>query len=230
MAGAAESIQESFPPKPIALGVIFDNIPDELKAIPHWVVWKYKWNSKKWTKPPYQFNGNNASTTDPETWNAYEAVKAAYESSGWDGVGFCLTNAQGLVGIDIDDVLVEGQPTEEAKHIIDTIDSYTEISPSGAGIRIFLKGNYDGNNKKDVYTNRYLTLTGHTYDGYNTIEERTDELNAIFGSKEDTENEEVKKKNNKPEQFHREGENQPIDMLDDKDIVKIAKRLRGDKV
>ncbi|MGA9099982.1 MAG: hypothetical protein WB392_13740 [Methanotrichaceae archaeon] len=228
VAGATESINQSFPPKPISLDVLFENLPQELKAIPHWVVWKYKWTGTKWNKPPFQLSGDYASTTDPDTWTTYEAVKTAYEAGGWDGVGFVLTDAQGIVGIDLDDVLVDGQPTEEASKIIETINSYTEISPSGAGIRIFLKGSYDGDNKKVVYTNRYLTLTGHTYEGHNTIEERTDELDAVFGSGYDDENEEMKNENEEHEQFHRE-EDESTGVLEDRDVIRIAKNLTGDK-
>lgn len=245
MAGSAESVNDVIPPKPIPLDVIFENLPNELKAIPHWVVWKYKRNGKNWTKPLYQLNGVCASTKDPATWSTYEAVKAAYEAGGWDGIGFCLTDAQGIIGIDLDDVLINGQLEEPATRTIEKINSYTEISPSGEGIRIFLKGTYNGDNKKEVYTNRYLTLTGHIYDCRNKIEYRTDELNAIYGHKEEDEPVDEKEEKER-EHVHREkrGEGEekegkkvnrekegeePLNEADDSDIIRIAETLKGDK-
>lgn len=72
----------------------------------------------------------------------------------------------GIVGIDIDHCTVDGQPTNEARRIIGTINSYFERSPSGTGIRILLEGKLPGALRRrgniELYEDmRYLTLTGH---------------------------------------------------------------------
>ncbi len=89
-------------PKPIALEVIAENIPYELKQIPHWVCWKYEWRDGKWTKPPYQPNGRHAKSNDKDTWYEFSTVLDAYEKGGFDGIGIVLTEDMGIVGIDLD--------------------------------------------------------------------------------------------------------------------------------
>ncbi len=65
---------------------------------------------------------------------------AAFERGGWDGVGIVL--AQPLSGVDLDDVVdpATGEVHPEALRIVHEIKSYTEISPSGRGLRIFTYG------------------------------------------------------------------------------------------
>src|SRR5262249_1278854 len=73
--------------KPTALRVQSENIPAELRALDQWVVWRYEFRQKKWTKPPYTIHGESASSTDPKTWTTFTKAIAAYEAGGWDGVG-----------------------------------------------------------------------------------------------------------------------------------------------
>jgi hypothetical protein len=110
-----------------------------------------------------------------------------------DGIGFVLTAADPYVAIDLDGCrdpdAGEIQPWAQA--IIDHFRSYTEISPSAAGIRILLNGQLPpGGRKKgaiEVYDSaRYVTLTGaHITDTPATIEARQAELDAwhrhVFG-------------------------------------------------
>jgi len=62
---------------------------------------------------------------------------------GADGIGFVVTKNDDVVGIDLDDCVnpKTGEIEEWALEDIKTINSYTEISPSGEGIRSFAKGN-----------------------------------------------------------------------------------------
>src|SRR5262245_5173414 len=73
------------PPRPTALPVLFDQIPLELRQGRQLVVWRYEWRNGHWTKPPFQPNGRNADSTDPETWCTIEEATAAYLAGGWDG-------------------------------------------------------------------------------------------------------------------------------------------------
>ncbi len=62
-------------PRPLALAVIPENIPQELKDWPQWVVWRYEWKEaeQKWDKPPRRPRlGALASPTDRQTWDTYE--------------------------------------------------------------------------------------------------------------------------------------------------------------
>jgi len=149
--------------KPTPLKVIPANIPQELKECPQWVCWRYEWNGKKWTKPPYHPKGFKASKTNPEHYSDFGKVLAVYEKGGFDGIGFVLTAKDLFVAIDIDHCLNGSVLTDEAREIIETMDSYTEISPSGSGIRIFVKGTIPRNIKKriEIYIHdSYVTVTG----------------------------------------------------------------------
>jgi putative DNA primase/helicase len=153
--------------KPPYLRPIPENIPSELKAHPQWVLWKAILRDERWTKVPYQVNGMTASPTNPATWNRFQVVLERFEAGGYDGIGIVLTRNLGLVGIDMDKYVTDGIIDSWAQSIIDRIESYTELSPSSTGIRIFCKGSLPVNGKRkgniEFYkSGRYLTVTGHT--------------------------------------------------------------------
>lgn len=152
--------------KPSPLQVIPANIPQELKDFPQWVCWKYEWNGQKWTKPPFHPKGFGASKTKPQHYSAFNKVLAAYQKGSFDGIGFVLTDNDPFVAIDIDHCLNDTFLSDEARGIIKTMNSYTEISPSGTGIRIFVKGTIPRNIKKgiEIYINAsYVTVTGRRW-------------------------------------------------------------------
>lgn len=143
----------------------FDAIPAELRALPRWVVWKD-------AKVPYCPTAVNskASVTDPGTWASFAQAQTAYEESDYRGVGFVL-NGDGIVGIDLDKCVQAGIAAPAALALLDRIGcGYTELSPSGTGLRGFGYGeSLDGKRKKgilnglnvELYSSaRYLTVTG----------------------------------------------------------------------
>src|SRR5262249_52682710 len=144
-----------------------------------------------WDKPPLNARtGGAASSTDPSTWSTFEEALAAYEAGGLDGVGFVLHrdaaagDAPGLVAVDLDDCcdLDAAEVEERALNLTALLRSYTEISPSGKGIRTLLLGKLPptGRRKGDfeVYeTGRYVTITGQRLDALPaTLELRQAEL------------------------------------------------------
>lgn len=154
--------------KPRALNIIEENIPQEVKDIPkQWVLWKYvyKPKTKKWTKPPFQPDDTNASTTDPATWYDYSTVISTYHASNgyFDGIGFVFNGD--YTGIDLDH-------TTNAQKLITDTGSYAELSPSGNGVHIITRGpvttgvevgKHDQKLGIEVYDKgRYFTITGHT--------------------------------------------------------------------
>ena len=207
---------EDISPRPIALLVIFEGIPDELKHLDQWVLWRFIWMEKKekWDKPPFQSDGNYASSTANDTWSSFQAIKEAYDRGlslpvddplHFDGVGFVpakVSQAENILQFgDLDKCrdMETGALSPEAKADLDLIKSYCEISPSGTGIRFIAKGappypaGKDGgkNGGIELYQARhYLTITGHRLEEYPaTIETRTEELNEFynlhFGAGED---------------------------------------------
>jgi putative DNA primase/helicase len=72
-----------------------------------------------------------------------------------------------------------------ATQIINELNSYTELTPSGTGLRVILKGTLPANGRKrgnvEMYEKgRFLTITGQRIDGFpDTIEDRQAELNRV---------------------------------------------------
>ncbi len=171
--------------KPVAEPPNFGYIPDEMKKVKRWVMWKYEWVSDakdeskgKWDKPPYQTNGKLASTTDKNTWATFEEAVAAFKTGKYSGVGFVFSFDDIRVGVDLDNVRnpKTGELTTEAAAMIERFSSYTEISPSGLGVKTFGIGIWPATwNKKQFgseseiegYSDgRYFTVTGNTIGSY----------------------------------------------------------------
>jgi hypothetical protein len=150
----------------IWLPPLFGNIPTELKNQNRWLVWRGE-------KIPRDAKALNsfASSTDPKTWASFEQACTAYEEGGYEGVAFALAG-DGIVGIDLDDCVVEGKPSEASMALMQTIGcEYIELSPSGTGLRGFgyvenpphkgLGRTLKGLQVELYSTARYLTVTGH---------------------------------------------------------------------
>jgi hypothetical protein len=183
---------QKIPPKPTVLEVITENIPPELKAIPNWMCWCYELRQNnqgvwKWTKPPLQVNSHYARSDQPRTWTTFERVLEYYLypiGTEPNGIGFRPTGD--IIGSDLDHCRdpVSGEIGEWAWEIIRLINSYTEISPSGTGIRIFCYGKLPPGRRKngnvemyDQSSPKYLTITGHHLPGTpRTLERRQTEV------------------------------------------------------
>ncbi len=133
-------------------------IPAELRELPQWVCA----GSNKLPINPK--TGEMASVTDPSTWGTfYEACEA-----GMANVGFVLTAEAGFTIIDLDDKADRPlTPEQAARHrkILEAFDSYTEISTSGRGCHIVVRGTIPAGVHRDsveVYSSgRYMICTGN---------------------------------------------------------------------
>jgi putative DNA primase/helicase len=172
---------------PTPLEVHFANIPERLRPFNHWVVWQYAVIDSEVKKPPVDpKTGRRASVANPHTWGSFAHAQAAFETGGYAGIGIVLTADMGIVGIDIDHCVHEGKLSDDAARIVRAINSYTETSPSGEGLRIMLAGKLPGQFRRrgslELYEDmRYLTLTGHSLPGTpNDIQPRHRELYGLY--------------------------------------------------
>jgi len=171
-------------PKPVPLTPKPEAISAELKLLRAWVTWRYELRDGVWTKVPYQTDGlRRAKPNDPSTWGSFDSAIERYPR-GVGGVGFMLSKEHGYVGVDLDHCV--GERTKPwALAIMFELNSYTELSPSGTGLRILLKGNLPPNGRKksaiEMYdSSRYLSITGHHRAGLpQTIENRAEEVRAL---------------------------------------------------
>lgn len=168
----------------------FNSIPPELKALPQWILWRFEERGGKKTKVPYQPDGEMAQANNRRTWSTFATAVKFYMQGNYDGIGFVFSRQDSYIGIDIDKCVVDDKPNTFATEIIDTLDSYTEFSPSGTGIHIIIKGSLPqsvmGTGRKntrhglEIYSyGRYFTFTGNR-ENSNAVIERTDELAEVF--------------------------------------------------
>jgi primase-polymerase (primpol)-like protein len=157
----------------------FNNIPDDLKKLP-WGVWRAEPRLDKNRNPTGKYNkaprnpltGIKIGANQPEAFGTFEQAKKAYEDGGYTGVGVLMCDAN-IVGIDIDDAIevFEKRPDVEewAKQAVKE-GAYCEVSPSGNGLRLFVKGKLTGKGRKvdklEIYDDgRFLSVTGHVSSG-----------------------------------------------------------------
>ncbi len=151
-----------------------ENIPNELTQLNQWVAWSgEKRDGGKTTKRPINpATGKYAKVTTPSTWGSFHQAVECCRDNGFNGIGFVFSDADQFVGIDLDNCIdKETQSlTSEAIDIVKHFDSYTEFSPSGAGLHIIVKGHLLGHGRRhgniEMYDrNRFFTFTGNIMGG-----------------------------------------------------------------
>lgn len=172
--------------------VNLDNIPDFLKDNGRFCVWRYLERDGKKTKPPYNPNNPSqlADVKNHATFAPLSVCTPLLESGNFDGLGIRIDG--GLVGIDIDGCITDGELNDMARDVMETVKTYTEISPSGNGLRLFAlcrcyrfdkKLYYSKNNGLEIYTSgdhRYLTVTGNRLNDLDVMEGREEQINEIL--------------------------------------------------
>jgi putative DNA primase/helicase len=171
-------------------------IPEELKKYPNWVNWIFEEREGKLTKPPINSKTDEyADSTDPSTWSTFLLAVKHYrecENDRIQGIGFVPTN--GYVGVDLDHCRnpETGLIESWAQEIISELKSYTEVTPSGAGVRVWVKGSLPEYGRKkgniEMYAEgRFFTVTGQhlkrtPLDIYHREEELKTIHRKIFGN------------------------------------------------
>lgn len=168
-------------------------IPEKLTDLEQWICWQTAKRDGKETKipiKPYHTNGTpNASATEPGNWRDLETALAFHESDRvqTDGIGFVFTSDTPIVGVDLDGCRdsASGDLASWARDIVDRLDSYTEVSPSGSGIHILVEGKLPpGRNRRgdvEMYDEaRFFTVTTDHLDGTPaSLERRQDALLGV---------------------------------------------------
>ena len=150
----------------------FSRIPSELKALPQWVLWRNETRKKgKPTKVPYDPNrpDRHAATSDPSTWGAFGLVVEILLANPrrYSGLGFVFSEDDPYCGLDWDDCLVPetGEIDPAVLEEVEAVGSYSEVSPSGTGIKAVCRAKLPGPGIKrpniEMYdSGRYFALTG----------------------------------------------------------------------
>lgn len=175
-----------------------EEIPPELRALPC-VLWRAEpRGDAKPAKVPYRVTNPTirASSTDPSTWATFADAVEAYGvladlpsdrcRGPVAGVGVVLTRAAWFTCIDLDRVIDDERVLDpRAVRIVERCDSWTEMSPSGTGLHVFVRGAVQNAIKGDqieVYTaDRYIAITGHRWPGTPvTVRDAQPYLNGLY--------------------------------------------------
>jgi len=160
---------------------------DVLKAHAWWV------GSYEDKSPHSPLNNEEGASNKPHLWGTYAQVLAAKKRYSWAYIGVCCAHdaETSLVFFDMDHCIDDaGNVARWARDIVDNLDSYTEISPSGDGLHVIVKASIESDahatkrrdDLPELYqnSNRWLTVTGNQLAGTrDTIEERQAETAHI---------------------------------------------------
>jgi putative DNA primase/helicase len=179
----AETLRERF-----AEGVLL-----ELQDLPQWVVWRAELEDGKPKKVPYNPQYYHlshiqprASVKIPKSWGTLDQALTALTSGHYSGLGFMITPP--LVMIDLDhsfDRTTHTITDPNAQEIVQSLNSYTELSPSGTGLHILTYGQLPGKGIHptiEMYgQERFTTITTQHLEGTPIIiEDRTEALEALY--------------------------------------------------
>lgn len=160
--------------------------PAALRELKQWLVWKFEPNpkpGKKDLKVPYYAKsgtkrgwmpgvrskkvGQGSAEELPLLVTFDEALAAAQER-GMTGIGLAMVPGQPVTALDFDHCVVDGAIDPAVEALI--VGTYSEISPSGTGVRAFVLGDLgdrsdahpeDGAFGFETYTtSRFVTFTG----------------------------------------------------------------------
>ena len=112
-------------------------IPAEMRDRRQWVLWKYVERDGRSTKVPFQTSGRQAASDRPKTWTDFGTATAAYRKGGYEGIGYVFAGDDDFYGVDLDACRNPdtGELTPWAREIVVALDTYTEVSPSGYGVK-----------------------------------------------------------------------------------------------
>lgn len=169
-------------------------IPKLLKNVNRWLVWRagHPKPNGKFDKVPIDPNtGRNINGTDSANWMSFEEACATYDAGLCSGIGFALCDKP-IASVDGIPLYLAALDYDHCADKMDEIrrvhkalgKSYVEISPSGAGIRMFalsdtpICGGNAGNGREIYGNGRFMTVTGH--DGRGDVVEATAAIQALL--------------------------------------------------
>lgn len=175
-------------------------VPVELQEIPQWITWiaGEPDENGKFDKYPKGRNGAGDAWQKPHQWSTFKDAIDTAKKRGHSGVGIVLpaqlTDGSHLVALDYDSVdLYKEGSNPRLKEIFNEQkalgEPYMEVSPSGAGLRAFVKSNkpieqisapnpLGGKDELFCSSGRWMTVTGGTlYEG--GVPDATEEIKNL---------------------------------------------------
>jgi putative DNA primase/helicase len=164
------------------------NVPEELRALEQWVLYRKEERNGKVTKVPYAPVGKWrwAKSNTPTDWASFELCCKLFVAGAGHGLGFMFSEYDPYCGIDFDHCVVDGKFDSAKTEIIRGLDSYSELSQSGRGVHVFVKASVSAGRKStehgiEIYDRtRFFAMTGKRLAVSHEIEERQTEVDTLI--------------------------------------------------
>lgn len=159
-----------------------------MKELEQWVCWRSEERGGRRTKVPYSpASGSHARCDDPATWGTFDEARNAVREGRYDGLGFVFTTEDPFCGVDLDGCVdpETGEVEAWAMEIVEELGSYTEFSPSGAGLHVIVRAVLpEGGNRRggiELYDRgRFFTVTGRRLPGTShLIEDHQQQISTL---------------------------------------------------
>ena len=170
------SISNCIDEKPMTINP--DSIPLELKIHNQWILFKFASVDGKLKKFPCNVRGQMKGWNLPKNQSSFELVHRTFTNNHeYSGIGFVVTENDPYICIDFDHVYNPntGEWNQQALEEITKLNSYTEFSPSGTGVHVFVKSKMvktgrrkdqpDGTGREMYSALHYMTVTGNHIPG-----------------------------------------------------------------
>jgi putative DNA primase/helicase len=178
------------------LSVNPDNIPTELKALTRWCCWiatppRRRQADGTLTKKPVRADAPHVgfSKTTPSQYRDFATAERTLTTGKVKVDGLGIVCGGGVVALDIDEqVGPDGELPAHVRALLKRFSTYAELSPSGRGVRMFLRGELPGKSITsksaglELYGEpEYVTVTGHRLPGSpSEVAEGGDQLAELY--------------------------------------------------
>ena len=172
-----------------------ENIPVSMREYEQWVCWKYHndgvpGQDRRRKVPVNPKTERFAKVTDETTWTSLDKALrfASQPNQHMDGIGFVFTENDPFVGVDLDDCRNEltGRLDPWAQEVVSKLGSYSEVSPSRTGVKVFAKTDSLFPSRRrskpglEVYRSaRFFTVTGQILGMHSETNDGTDAIQWI---------------------------------------------------
>jgi putative DNA primase/helicase len=152
---------------------LLSGLPEELRSIEQFLIYRMarRPNGRPGKVPQRYTSGRllNTAPHSPGAWLSLSTALDLFRQGYGDGLGVTLTPSNGIVTLDLDDVICGNTLRPATQQLVDRMDTFAEISVSGRGLHLFVKGILPGPRRKcselEVIDHGYVALTGHRWPG-----------------------------------------------------------------
>lgn len=151
---------------------MFHNIPIELRLAPRWCFTGVD-NGNEDAKIPHYYNETKGyfeklSVHDYHLCLTFEELQPILERNPGRGFGFMLVDGDGFTCVDLDvKEHASVDATLRSTQLVEGLNTYTEVSRSGEGLHLWLRGEINGaikTNEIEVYSReRFIICTGNVF-------------------------------------------------------------------